>query len=1517
MKRQTQPVPRRTLEGQMASAAAILFTRCFVRSNSARSIRSRLLTLGGCLLVVVQTGSALAQTLGEAVEAPELSWTTGGTGTAAPWFAQTSITHDGVDAAMSGATGHNEESWLETTVTGPGKLVFWWRSSSEPGKDWLRFYIGVTNFTSVSGVSNWARREHNIPAGVQTVRWSFIRDESGGQEANAGALDQVTYIATGATNNAYLTGLSLSAGSLSPEFLLETTSYAAGVANATDSITVTPTKSGTNASIEARVNGGSFSTVVSGSPSAALPLNVGANTVEVRVTAEDGVTTKTYIVAVTRAALNDPIALALDAPGLTWTTSGAQPWFAQTTTTHDGVDAAQSGDINDNEESILQTTVTGPGLLTFWWGVSSAVPGDGLEFRVMSTGSSNSISGSGPFWAQRTVIVPAGTQTLRWRYYKDGSASGGQDAGWVDEVSYTAADDPTNAYLTALSVSAGSFTPAFSATTTNYSMSVAGTVDATTVTPAKLSPGASIQARVNGGSFASVDSGTASAPLSLAPGINTVEVKVTAEDGVTTKTYVITISRLAPLPEIAEALDTTGLDWTSGGALAWFKQTTTTHDGVDAAQSGAITHSQESWVETTVTGPGTLRFWWKVSCENSPSNNWDYLRFSINGAAHTTIDGETGWEEKEVAIDEGVHTLRWLYRKDNTDTEGEDTAWLDQVSFVVSSGPSTNAGLASLTLSHGTLSPVFNSATTSGYAATVSPATTALSVTPTASNVNASIEARVNGGGFSAVASGSASAPLPLNPGANTVEVKVTAEDGVTTKTYAITITRLAPLPEIADALDTTGLDWISSGAQPWFMQTTTTHDGVDAAQSGAITHSQESWVETTVTGPGTLRFWWKVSCEDAPSDNWDYLRFSINGTTHSTIDGETDWQEKEVAIEAGVHTLRWLYRKDNVETAGLDTAWLDQVSFAGITVPSSDASLASLTLSHGALSPAFDPDMTSGYAAAVSFPTAGITVTPTASDAHAGIKLRINGGSYTAADSGTPSVALPLNVGDNTVDVQVTAEDGTTVKTYTVVVTRAAITVADNKKPVVKITAPKSGKTTGAFTLSGTVNENNALDSLTVKLNGVPLALDAPVVFTPNTNLIWTVSNIPPENGSNFIVVEAVDASGNLGTAKKTITFVSAQPELAGSYSAILVAAGAPSNDTAGLISVKVTSTGAFSGKAQLGGISKGFSGVLKNDGTARFKPAWGETLDLFRKTVSLGALAFAVDEPGGLEGTLTGQSGLLANFAGAAAPYSKQNEVPDDFLNQPVTGTLSKGFYTVAVMSKAQTPPIDESSYPQGDGYATLALGKTGGATLSGKLADGTKFVSKSSLRADDTLPLFVSLYSKLGAFSGELTLADLADSDVEGAGLLWLRPAQSKAKHYPAGWPAGIRVDVVGAKYAKPDSLDFGQDAADPANGNASLQFTNGLLAGPVDKAVSIDPATGAVKLLAGDKSFKLTFNTTTGLLSGSFTHSDTKKPAFYGILLNKGVNQGGFGYFLSTPQAPATGESGNVFLDPEGP
>ena len=101
----------------------------------------------------------------------------------------------------------------------------------------------------------------------------------------------------------------------------------------------------------------------------------------------------------------------------------------------------------------------------------------------------------------------------------------------------------------------------------------------------------------------------------------------------------------------------------------------------------------------------------------------------------------------------------------------------------------------------------------------------------------------------------------------------------------------------------------------------------------------------------------------------------------------------------------------------------------------STDATLAALTLSSGVPSTAFDPAVTA-YTLDVGLFPASTSVTPTASDQ--GATVTVDGMQVV---SGEASDAIELAIGPNPVLIVVTAADGTTQETYTVVVTRAAST--------------------------------------------------------------------------------------------------------------------------------------------------------------------------------------------------------------------------------------------------------------------------------------------------------------------------------------------------------------------------------------------------------------------------------------------------------------------------------------------
>ncbi|OXM84423.1 S-layer homology domain-containing protein [Paenibacillus rigui] len=96
------------------------------------------------------------------------------------------------------------------------------------------------------------------------------------------------------SSNAQLNGLETSAGPLNPAFSPSVTEYEVNVPYAVSSVSVTPTASDSHAALT--VNGAAS---VSGAVYSGIPLNVGANVVQVKVTAQNQMT-KTYTIRIIR-----------------------------------------------------------------------------------------------------------------------------------------------------------------------------------------------------------------------------------------------------------------------------------------------------------------------------------------------------------------------------------------------------------------------------------------------------------------------------------------------------------------------------------------------------------------------------------------------------------------------------------------------------------------------------------------------------------------------------------------------------------------------------------------------------------------------------------------------------------------------------------------------------------------------------------------------------------------------------------------------------------------------------------------------------------------------------------------------------------------------------------------------------------------------------------------------------------------------------------------------------------------
>ena len=130
--------------------------------------------------------------------------------------------------------------------------------------------------------------------------------------------------------------------------------------------------------------------------------------------------------------LSEGIAVAVEATGRTFTSSGNATWIPQTLYAHDGVDAARSGTIGNLSQSVVTLPVTGPATGSFYWGVSSEDTFDFLHFSVDGV-DQGAISGE-VGWTLKNFTLTPGPHILAWSYIKDDYVKSGLDSGFFDQL---------------------------------------------------------------------------------------------------------------------------------------------------------------------------------------------------------------------------------------------------------------------------------------------------------------------------------------------------------------------------------------------------------------------------------------------------------------------------------------------------------------------------------------------------------------------------------------------------------------------------------------------------------------------------------------------------------------------------------------------------------------------------------------------------------------------------------------------------------------------------------------------------------------------------------------------------------------------------------------------------------------------------------------------------------------------------------------------------------------------------
>lgn len=185
------------------------------------------------------------------------------------------------------------------------------------------------------------------------------------------------------------------------------------------------------------------------------------------------------------------------------------------------------------------------------------------------------------------------------------------------------------------------------------------------------------------------------------------------------------------------------------------------------------------------------------------------------------------------------------------------------------------------------------------------------------------------------------------------------------------------------------------------------------------------------------------------------------------------------------------------------------------------DSTLQSLTVSEGTLAPAFSGNVTA-YTVDVPYSVNQISLTPTASASNATLKLN-----DVSTPNGAPSANVPLQVGANTITINVASADGTNYLDYTVVVTREA-------GPAPELTAVMVTGTIPSLTAGGTGYD---LSQLTV--NGIdqynnPFSLNG-------QSITWAVVSGDAYATVSGSMLTPINAGG--GTVTATVNGVTSSP--------------------------------------------------------------------------------------------------------------------------------------------------------------------------------------------------------------------------------------------------------------------------------------------------------------------------------------------------------------------------------------
>ncbi len=341
-------------------------------------------------------------------------------------------------------------------------------------------------------------------------------------------------------------------------------------------------------------------------------------------------------------------------PLLPWTfTDEDNRWTIATgsTSSQDGT-GVRTRNGKKGEVLTAQTTVTGPGIMTFYWKRASTASADTLIFSANGTTHFTKTTTS---WTSAQLTCSAGEKVCRWTYTHGNSDSNNF---YFDMVVWT----PT---LMTLTPSTKSFSASAGNATASVESNAAEWTAQSEVEWITLTAGAS--GALNGNVAYVVAENTSYES-------RTGRIKVSGAGAV----EYITIFQNAAVQTVSleEALDASLAFETSGNAL-WFGQVVDSSDGEDAAQSGSLNAGGSSTLNVALDGPGWLRFMWRADSTHAS----DTLTFTRGGAPLATLSGSTDWQPFACIVGSAGQPFSWTYTRDSASANPDARGLLDRVEF--------------------------------------------------------------------------------------------------------------------------------------------------------------------------------------------------------------------------------------------------------------------------------------------------------------------------------------------------------------------------------------------------------------------------------------------------------------------------------------------------------------------------------------------------------------------------------------------------------------------------------------------------------------------------------------------------------------------------------------------------------------------------------------------------------------------------------------------------------------------